>query len=322
MTTIKNLALATFLTLPLVGLWAQKRAAEVGMGTMYHDSFDGSKTCTNDKYDKSKLTAAHKSIPAGTMVRVTRLSNNKSVDVRINDCGPYTKGQIIELSRAAAEVLGMDKTGPDKVKVEVLDAAPATEVTARSAEPTPAPEPVATKPEPAPVTTPTPAPAEKPAVAAKPEPKPAPAEKPAVAAKPEKKVAETKAAPAAKPVPPAKSLKANPVEEASAMEPGGLYKVQALKIEPKGFGVQIAGYSDYEGVMQQINVLQKNWFKGNLVYVDELNGKPFYKVILGPFFTKEEAQSYVNSYRKKFPGSGAFVVNLEDLNKTATPTKP
>ena len=69
-----------------------------------------------------KLTAAHRSLPFGTQVRVTNLSNQRSVTVRINDRGPYYQGRIIDLSQAAAERLGMITAGITKVKVEVLDA--------------------------------------------------------------------------------------------------------------------------------------------------------------------------------------------------------
>jgi rare lipoprotein A len=66
------------------------------------------------------MTAAHKSLPFGTKVRVTHLGNGRSVDVKINDRGPYVAGRIIDLSKAAASVLGMQSQGVAKVKVTVL----------------------------------------------------------------------------------------------------------------------------------------------------------------------------------------------------------
>ena len=68
-----------------------------------------------------KLTAAHKSLPFGSLVKVTNLSNQRSVIVRINDRGPYYQGRIIDLSMAAAERLDMIQCGITQVKVEVLD---------------------------------------------------------------------------------------------------------------------------------------------------------------------------------------------------------
>ena len=69
-----------------------------------------------------KLTAAHRSLPFGSQVKVTNLSNQRSVIVRINDRGPYYQGRIIDLSMAAAEQLDMIQCGITQVKVEVLDA--------------------------------------------------------------------------------------------------------------------------------------------------------------------------------------------------------
>ena len=104
-------------------------------------------------------------------------------------------------------------------------------------------------------------------------------------------------------------------EAVQQYENGGLYKMQVLPIDKKGFGVQVAGYTDYEAVLKQIAVLQDNWFKGSMVYVDQLNGKTIYKVILGPLFNRNEAESYCKNIRKKYSISDAFVVDLSTLKK-------
>ena len=70
----------------------------------------------------NQLTAAHRSLPFGAKIKVTNLSNNRSVIVRINDRGPYIRGRVIDLSQAAAERLKMIQDGIVKVKIEVLDA--------------------------------------------------------------------------------------------------------------------------------------------------------------------------------------------------------
>jgi rare lipoprotein A len=67
-----------------------------------------------------KFTAAHPSLPLGSVVKVTNLENGKSVDLRINDRGPYQKGRIIDVSRAAATVLGMRRSGVAQVRVELI----------------------------------------------------------------------------------------------------------------------------------------------------------------------------------------------------------
>lgn len=78
----------------------------------------GKKTASGEIYRSSKLTAAHRTLPFGTEVKVTNLSNGRSVKVRINDRGPYKKGRIIDLSKAAARKLGLLQKGIATVKIE------------------------------------------------------------------------------------------------------------------------------------------------------------------------------------------------------------
>jgi rare lipoprotein A len=91
-----------------------------GKAAWYGGKFQGRKTASGEKFDKRKLTAAHRKLPFGSKVRVTNLGNGKTVVVRINDRGPYGRGRIIDVSEAAAKKLGMLRAGIAKVKVEVL----------------------------------------------------------------------------------------------------------------------------------------------------------------------------------------------------------
>jgi rare lipoprotein A len=93
---------------------------QTGKASYYHDRFQGRKTASGVRYNKSELTAAHKTLPLGSKVRVTDSRSGKSVVVRINDRGPYAKGRVIDLSRAAARQIGLVNKGVAKVKVEVL----------------------------------------------------------------------------------------------------------------------------------------------------------------------------------------------------------
>ena len=93
-----------------------------GVASYYGGQHHGKKTANGEIFNMNKLTAAHRSLPFGTQVKVTNLSNQRSVVVRINDRGPYYQGRIIDLSLAAAERLEMVKSGIAKVKVEVLNA--------------------------------------------------------------------------------------------------------------------------------------------------------------------------------------------------------
>ncbi|MBU3933665.1 MAG: septal ring lytic transglycosylase RlpA family protein [Candidatus Omnitrophica bacterium] len=110
---------AIFLALNLIGILTD-RYAQVGVASWYGEEFRGKKTANGEIYDPDKLTAAHRSLPFGTVVKVTDMSNNRQVIVRINDRGPYKRGRIIDLSQAAARELGMVKKGLAKVKIKVM----------------------------------------------------------------------------------------------------------------------------------------------------------------------------------------------------------
>ena len=79
---------------------------QTGKASFYSDKYEGHVTASGEKYKHSKFTAAHKTLPFGTRVRVTNIENNQSVEVVVNDRGPYVDGRIIDLSKAAAEKLG------------------------------------------------------------------------------------------------------------------------------------------------------------------------------------------------------------------------
>ena len=94
---------------------------QYGKASFYADQFQGRTTANGEKYDHNKLTAAHLSLPFGTKVKVTNLSNNKTTLVVINDRGPFIEGRIIDLSKSAAQQLDFIPLGVVEVKVEVLN---------------------------------------------------------------------------------------------------------------------------------------------------------------------------------------------------------
>jgi rare lipoprotein A len=97
---------------------------ETGNAVFYSDKLVGRPLTSGEKYDRNALTAAHRTLALGTMVRVTNLKNNKSVVVRINDRGPHgVKSDIIDLSGRAAQELDIIKSGRAKVKLDVVEAA-------------------------------------------------------------------------------------------------------------------------------------------------------------------------------------------------------
>lgn len=95
---------------------------QTGKASFYADKFEGHLTANGEKYHHNKLTAAHKSLPFGTRVRVTNMANQLTVEVVINDRGPYAEGRIIDLSKSAAEKLNFVNQGLTEVKIEVIDA--------------------------------------------------------------------------------------------------------------------------------------------------------------------------------------------------------
>jgi len=96
------------------------RFIETGVASWYGAKHHGKRTATGEVFDQKKFTAAHRSLPMGSIVKVTNLANGKSVDVRINDRGPFGKGRIIDVSRATARVLGMAGSGVARVRVELI----------------------------------------------------------------------------------------------------------------------------------------------------------------------------------------------------------
>ncbi|MGH7831090.1 MAG: septal ring lytic transglycosylase RlpA family protein [Candidatus Binatia bacterium] len=94
---------------------------QTGIASWYGPGFHGRPTASGAIYDQHELTAAHQTLPLGTRVMVTNLDNGRSIEVAINDRGPFAKGRIIDLSYAAAQTLGMIGRGTIPVRVEVLD---------------------------------------------------------------------------------------------------------------------------------------------------------------------------------------------------------
>lgn len=91
-----------------------------GNASWYGPKWQGRKTSNGEKFDRHKLTAAHRTLPFNTKVKVTNLKNNKSVVVRVNDRGPFKQGRIIDLSEKAADEIDAKRQGISYVKVQVI----------------------------------------------------------------------------------------------------------------------------------------------------------------------------------------------------------
>lgn len=115
------LKLLLFLILPYAKAQKRKRAEENGAASFYADNLHGRRTSSGERYNRNELTAAHRSLPFGSRVRVCNPKNGKEVVVRINDRGPHKGNRLIDLSKAAAQKLGMAPLGCPMVCLEVID---------------------------------------------------------------------------------------------------------------------------------------------------------------------------------------------------------
>lgn len=109
----------------VAGVWYHPKEEpdydEVGYASWYGPDFHGKRTANGEQYNMNALTAAHKTLPLPTFVKVTNLENGRSIVLRVNDRGPFVKDRIIDISRRGAQLLGFDKQGVTKVRVQALD---------------------------------------------------------------------------------------------------------------------------------------------------------------------------------------------------------
>ncbi|MEO6758435.1 MAG: septal ring lytic transglycosylase RlpA family protein [Saprospiraceae bacterium] len=273
------------------------RVEEFGKAGYYSDSLQGRKTASGEKYDKSELTCAHKTFAFGTKLRVTRLDNNKSVIVRVNDRGPYTEGFVVDLSRAAAEEIDLVKAGRANVKVERVETETATTQAKAANIPTASASVGRTAPVPA-----------------------------ATASTPKTKIqllkAQQKSTPATAtrpvtyntdPIPATSAQKvAAPAE--SGAKTSDLYKVDLEKPIKAGFGVQISTMSDADNVLPIVSKLQSQFPRKVLVSVvhDDATNESTYRIIAGPYPTRKAAEAQQKIAEKK-GHKGSFVVDLSTM---------
>jgi rare lipoprotein A len=108
------------------GVWYHPKAdyeyQETGIASWYGPGFHGKTTANGETYNQNDLTAAHRTLPMPSIVRVTNLENGKSIKLRVNDRGPFARGRIIDVSARAAELLRFKQQGTAKVRVEIVEA--------------------------------------------------------------------------------------------------------------------------------------------------------------------------------------------------------
>jgi len=255
---------------------------EIGFAINYKESDASRVTSSSELYNPSKLTAAHNTLPFGTMVNVTRLDNGMTVVVKINDRGPFIPNRILALSKAAATSIGLKKY--EKVNVQ-LTIVPKKESS----------EPLAEKLE------------KKPDI---------PFYQPG-STKTETK--ETEEIPlrltpventkTQQNLVPEKNIVLPPASE--SLKPG-LYQIQLHRLPEKGFAIQVGSFQNISVLWNEVSKLHNAWFKQIMIQSKQSEkGLILYKLLLGPFSTKEKANSYKENLKEKY-GIGGFIVTLQE----------
>ena len=98
----------------------RRKAFQIGFSSYYAHKFHGRPTASGEIFDMNGLTAAHRELPLGTVIRVTHMGNGRKVTVKVNDRGPFIEGRILDLSLGAAKKLGMVQEGVAKVMIEIV----------------------------------------------------------------------------------------------------------------------------------------------------------------------------------------------------------
>jgi rare lipoprotein A len=306
--------------------------AELGIASVYSDAFNASATASGELYDKSKYTAAHKTLDFGTLVRVTRLDNNRSVIVRVNDRGPYLKGYVIVISGVAAAKLGIATDAQANVKLEVVGKKEEISELKKKdppySPPTPSNDELVEKGGDN-DQSPTRPPVEYDVVKTTDKHERSSADIGTVSDAPAKRT-ERRARPkttdkAEKAEPPTETKKAeavkktSPVKELATIRKVGfhrhdLYKPVLQTTDKLRFGVKVGAFEHFENVLKQAALLQENWFSNVYLILDEKGSQTeLYKLILESFDDKDAAYAYAARVRKK--GLSAYVIDYTDFDK-------
>lgn len=254
-------------------LAAQQNFTQEGQATFYADKFHGRTTASGERYDKDKFTAAHMSLPFGTVVRVTNKDNGKSVAVRINDRGPFTPNRIIDLSRAAANSIDMLANGVANVTI--------TSVSASELQDNPSPS----------LEQPNNITANQPVKQHPNEPKPP-------APNPFKDIPSIEYTPSPK-------QPGNTTNAPKKNEPA-LYSISIAPKPLKGYGVQIANFQNLSGLIKQIDAVDSALQKQLNVYFTSPDATSGYKLIVGPYSSRAEAEQARKKLNSAF--SDCFII--------------
>ena len=252
---------------------------ESGIASWYGEQFHGKYTANGEVFDLNQMTAAHRTLPMPTVVRVTNLENGRSIEVRVNDRGPYARGRILDLSRRAAQLLGFEGQGTAKVRVQI-DVPASIQVASLAGRRGTEPELAAASPPPqaAPVG----------AVAAQP-----------LAPPPGVSVAANKPVPLPPAAPPPAT--GQPVAEAPLPE-----TVQVVPVMPTGIYIQAGAFASIDRAAQLKARLQK--YGPVNVTSARVSGMNMYRVRVGPVASVDQADALLSQVIATSP-EARIVVN-------------
>ncbi|MGK0390847.1 MAG: rare lipoprotein A [Maribacter sp.] len=318
-----------FILATLGALVAQKTKTEYGLASVYSDEYASSKMASGENYNPDNHTAAHKSLPFGSIVKVSNMENGKSIRVKINDRGPFIRGYVIELSSAAADILKIEgsrakvkleieKEGERPTNSELDEYDDYVDEDAKS-----------------PFADDEPAEGENFLVEDDAKKDKSKDDKPTTyenetelftekkdgdngvdlkTENPAKDVAMTaKGGDVKKIIKEVKKPSSNSGELETLKDVGyknyDLYKTSTFIPKASGYGVQVGTYHNLQNVLKLTAKLQENWFSNIMLTRETTGGKLIYKVIIGPFEERESANSYKKSAAKK--GVKGFVVAVQ-----------
>ncbi|WP_420565537.1 septal ring lytic transglycosylase RlpA family protein [Thalassobaculum sp.] len=243
--------------------------AETGIASWYGPGFHGKSTANGEVFDENALTAAHRTLPMPSIVRVTNLDNGRSIVVRVNDRGPFAHGRIIDMSRRSAQLLGFMNKGTAKVRVELLESESLQErAAARGEEYVPSPDPT---------------------LPSAPPPSAAPSGSVQVAVLNAPNGARTaRAAPAATSIPPPAAAATVPAARVPASATTSVATsapvrplVSRTKPEPTQIFIQAGSFEDADNAHRLTGRLGA-FFRGAHVQPTQISGKTYYRVRIGP----------------------------------------
>jgi len=285
---MKKNSVSMYLWVALMGLLSSlplgSVAQERGQVSYYADKYHlSAKTASGELYDKNDFTAAHRTLPFNTWVRVTNLNNGRSTKVRINDRGPFKPGRIIDVSRIAAVDLGLIQMGVAPVEIEVIS------------RPSQAPDPAPLPDRPASST---------PSVDIAGLPVVDEFGQPVGAAEPTGSQAEAGRAETA-PAPPPVGM-----EDAERYTPA-LFRMVAYKEDMMGYGIQIGAYFNVYRLFEAMDQLSEEGYQNTLVQSSLKKDKPVFRILIGPYPSRSEAEQVRKSLIKK--GKKGIILDLNTL---------